>query len=292
MITGKLVIEQLVNGLVLGCMYASIASGLTLIWGTMKMLNFAHGEFYMIGGYFVFFALNFLGISGFWCLVLSVIVVLLLGMLFEKSIIEPLLNKPGWELSPLVVTVGASIAIQNGALKLWGEHIKNLPYYIEGTIEILGVRLAYQRLLILFVTASVMLGFWIYTKKSRFGLGLRAVAQDRDAAILMGINYKSVYTFTFGISCGMAALAAALLAPIFSISPWMGHAALTKGFIAVVLGGLGSFEGAILAGVLLGTVESLAVIFLSSEWKDVVSFSLFIIMLTLKPSGLFGTKEW
>jgi branched-chain amino acid transport system permease protein len=258
----------------------------------MKMLNFAHGEFYMIGGYFVFFALNFLGISGFWCLVLSVIVVLLLGMLFEKSIIEPLLNKPGWELSPLVVTVGASIAIQNGALKLWGEHIKNLPYYIEGTIEILGVRLAYQRLLILFVTASVMLGFWIYTKKSRFGLGLRAVAQDRDAAILMGINYKSVYTFTFGISCGMAALAAALLAPIFSISPWMGHAALTKGFIAVVLGGLGSFEGAILAGVLLGTVESLAVIFLSSEWKDVVSFSLFIIMLTLKPSGLFGTKEW
>ena len=292
MITGKLVIEQLVNGLVLGCMYASIASGLTLIWGTMKMLNFAHGEFYMIGGYFVFFALNFLGILGFWCLVLSVIVVLLLGMLFEKSIIEPLLNKPGWELSPLVVTVGASIAIQNGALKLWGEHIKNLPYYIEGTIEILGVRLAYQRLLILFVTASVMLGFWIYTKKSRFGLGLRAVAQDRDAAILMGINYKSVYTFTFGISCGMAALAAALLAPIFSISPWMGHAALTKGFIAVVLGGLGSFEGAILAGVLLGTVESLAVIFLSSEWKDVVSFSLFIIMLTLKPSGLFGTKEW
>jgi len=276
----------------LGCMYASIASGLTLIWGTMKMLNFAHGEFYMIGGYFVFFALNILGISGFWCLLLSVIIVLLLGMLFEKSIIEPLLNKPGWELSPLVVTVGASIAIQNGALKLWGEHIKNLPYYIEGTIEILGVRLAYQRLLILFVTASVMLGFWIYTKKSRFGLGLRAVAQDRDASILMGINYKSVYTFTFGISCGMAALAAALLAPIFSISPWMGHAALTKGFIAVVLGGLGSFEGAILAGVLLGTVESLAVIFLSSEWKDVVSFSLFIIMLTLKPSGLFGTKEW
>lgn len=292
MITGKLVIEQLINGLVLGCMYASIASGLTLIWGTMKMLNFAHGEFYMIGGYFVFFALNLFGISGFWCLVLSVILVLFLGMLFEKSVIEPLLNKPGWELSPLVVTVGASIAIQNGALKLWGEHIKNLPYYIEGTIEIFGIRLAYQRLLILFVTAFVMLGFWIYTKKSRFGLGLRAVAQDRDAAVLMGINYKSVYTFTFGISCGMAALAAALLSPIFSISPWMGHAALTKGFIAVVLGGLGSFEGAILAGVLLGTVESLAVIFLSSEWKDVVSFSLFIIMLTLKPSGLFGTKEW
>ena len=292
MITAKLVIEQLVNGLVLGCMYASIASGLTLIWGTMKMLNFAHGEFYMIGGYFVFFALNLLGLPGIWCLVIAVPIVMVLGMLFEKSIIEPLLGRPGWELSPLVVTVGASIAIQNGALKLWGEHIKNLPYYIDGTVEILGVRLAYQRLMILFVTSFVMLGFWVYTKKSRFGLGLRAVAQDRDAATLMGIDFKRVYTLTFGISCAMAALAAALLSPIFSISPWMGHAALTKGFIAVVLGGLGSFEGAILAGVLLGSVESLAVVFLSSEWKDVVSFSLFIVMLTLKPSGLFGSKEW
>jgi branched-chain amino acid transport system permease protein len=291
-ITSKLVIEQLLNGLVLGCMYASVASGLTLIWGTMKMLNFAHGEFYMLGGYVVFFAVTALGLPPLVGLLLAVTIVFAVGVLMEKAVIDPLLDKPGWELSPLVVTVGASIAIQNGGLKVFGERIKNLPYFVDGTLELFGIRMAYQRLLILSVTAVVMVGFWLFIKKARFGMGLRAVAQDRDAATLMGVSYKRVYTMTFGLSCGMAALAAALLAPIFSINPWMGHAALLKGFIAVVLGGLGSFGGAILAGMILGSVESIAVIVLSSEWKDVIAFAIFILVLTVRPSGLFGTKEW
>jgi len=291
-LASKLVIEQLLNGLVLGCMYASVASGLTLIWGTMKMLNFAHGEFYMVGGYVLYFATTAFGIPPLPGLVLAVVMVFVLGALLEKGVIEPLLKKPGWELSPLVATVGASIAIQNAALKFFGERFKNLPYFLDGTLELFGIRMAYQRIMIFSVTAAVMLGFWVFIKKARFGLGLRAVAQDRDAAILVGINFKTVYTINFGLSCGLAALAAGLLAPIFSINPWMGHAALTKGFIAVVLGGLGSFEGAILAGMILGTVESIAVITLSSEWKDVVAFAIFILVLTLRPSGLFGAKEW
>ena len=292
MFTGKLVVDQILNGLVLGCMYASMASGLTLIWGTMKMLNFAHGEFYMVGGYVLYFATTAFGISPLLGLALAVGIVFALGMLLEKGIIEPLLNKPGWELSPIVATVGASIAIQNGALKFFGERFKNLPYFVEGTLDIFGVRMAYQRVIIFSVTAVVMVGFWLFIKKARFGLGLRAVAQDRDAATLMGISFKRVYTINFGLSCGLAALAAALLAPIFSINPWMGLAALTKGFVAVVLGGLGSFGGAILSGMILGCAESIAVIVLSSEWKDVVAFAIFILVLTVKPSGLFGTKDW
>jgi len=291
-VTSRLIIEQLLNGLVLGCMYASMASGLTLIWGTMKMLNFAHGEFYMIGGYVLYFATTAFGVPPLAGLVLAVAIVFALGVLLEKGIIDPLLNRPGWELSPLVATVGASIAIQNGALKFFGERFKNLPYFVSGTLDIFGVRMAHQRIIIFVVTAAVMLGFWVFIKKARFGLGLRAVAQDRDAATLMGVNFKQVYTVYFGLSCGLAALAAALLAPIFSINPWMGHAALTKGFVAVVLGGLGSFEGAILAGMILGCVESIAVIVLSSEWKDVVAFAIFILVLTVRPSGLFGTKDW
>ena len=288
----KLVIDQLLNGLVLGCMYASVASGLTLIWGTMKMLNFAHGEFYMVGGYVLYFATTAFAIPPLPGLVIAVAVVFLLGALVEKGVIDPLLEKPGWELSPLVATVGVSIAMQNAALRLFGERFKNLPYFLDGNLEMFGIRMAYQRVMIFIVTAVVMLSFWAFIRKARFGLGLRAVAQDRDAAILMGINFKRVYTITFGLSCGLAALAAALLAPIFSINPWMGHAALVKGFIAVVLGGLGSFEGAILAGMMLGTVESISVIILSSEWKDIVAFAIFILVLTVRPSGLFGTKEW
>ena len=292
MITVKLVAEQLINGLVLGCMYAAVASGLTLIWGTMKMLNFAHGEFYMLGGYVLYFALSTFGIPPFISLVLAVAVVLALGILTQRAVIHPLLDRPGWELSPLVVTIGISIFLQNFALKIWGERFKNVPYFIDGTVDLFGIRMAYQRIIILTVTAVVMIGFWLFIKRSRFGIGLRATAQDRDAATLMGVNTKRIYTVTFGMSCALAALAAALLAPIFSINPWMGHAALLKGFITVVLGGLGSFEGAIIGGIILGTTESISVIVFSSEWKDVVAFALFIFVLIIRPSGLFGTKEW
>jgi branched-chain amino acid transport system permease protein len=292
MITSMVVFEQIMNGLVLGCMYASVASGLTLIWGTMKMLNFAHGEFYMLGGYVLYFALTVFGVPPLIALVLAVGIVLFLGMFTEKLVIHPLLDRPGWELSPLMVTIGISIFLQNLALRLWGERFKNVPYFLDGTFDLFGIRMAYQRLIIFVVTASVMLGFWAVLKKTKFGIGLRATAQDRDAATLMGVNAKKIYTITFGISCAMAALAAALLAPIFSVNPWMGHAALIKGFITVVLGGLGSFEGAILGGFILGTTESISVILLSSEWKDVVAFAIFILVLIVRPSGLFGTKEW
>jgi len=292
MITGKLVIEQLLNGMVLGCMYAAVASGLTLIWGTMKMLNFAHGEFYMIGGYVLYFGITSFGVPPILSLFLAVAIVYFLGMLIEKAVIHPLLDKPGWEISPLVATVGISIFFQNFALRIWGERFKNIPYFLDGTLDFFGIRMAYQRTIIFVVTAGVMLGFWAFIKKAKFGLGLRATAQDRDAATLVGINAKRIYTITFGLSCAMAALAAGLLAPIFSINPWMGHAALLKGFITVVLGGLGSFEGAILGGVLLGTAESVSVIVFSSEWKDVVAFAILILVLTIRPSGLFGTKEW
>jgi branched-chain amino acid transport system permease protein len=292
MITGKLIIEQVLNGLVLGCMYAAVASGLTLIWGTMKMLNFAHGEFYMLGGYALYFMLTSVGIPSAICLFLAMLIVFIVGVLVERLTIHPLLDKAGWELSPLVVTVGISIFLQNLALNIWGERFKNVPYFLDGGLDFFGIRMAYQRMLIFIVTASVMLGFWVFIKKAKFGIGLRATAQDRDAATLMGINVKKIYTITFGMSCAMAALAAALLAPIFSINPWMGNAALLKGFITVVLGGLGSFEGAILGGVILGTAESISVILFSSEWKDVVAFSIFILVLIIRPSGLFGTKEW
>jgi branched-chain amino acid transport system permease protein len=288
----KLIAEQLMNGLVLGSMYAIVASGLTLIWGTMKMLNFAHGELYMVGGYVLYFAFTIFGVHPFVGIFLAMLIVFTLGLLMERSILHPLLDKPGWDVSPLVATLGVSIFLQNFALKVWGERFKSVPYFIEGTVELAGFRIAYQRILILAVAAGVMLGFWVYVKRSRFGIALRATAQDRDAATLLGINAHRVYMITFGVSSGLAALAATMLAPLFLINPWMGIPPLLKAFIVVVLGGLGSFEGAILGGILLGTIESLAIVFLSSEWKDVVSFMVLILVLFLKPSGFFGTKEW
>ena len=167
-----------------------------------------------------------------------------------------------------------------------------MPYFIEGTLDFSGFRIAHQRILILIVAAAVMVWFWIYVKRSRFGMALRATAQDREAATILGINFHRIYLMTFGISSALAALAATMLAPLFLVNPWMGIPPLLKAFIVVVLGGLGSFGGAILGGFLLGSIESLAIVFLSSEWKDVAAFLVLIGFLVFKPSGFFGTKEW
>lgn len=287
-----IVIEQLLNGIVLGSMYALVASGLSLIWGSLKMLNFAHGEFYMLGGYAVFLLLFWTGMPAWLAILLALVAVYLIGVASERALIQPLLDKPGWDVSPIIVTLGISIFLQNLALRVVGERIQNIPYFIEGTLVFHGVRIAYQRLLIL-VTAVVVIAIFVaLLKTTRLGLALRATAQDRDAATLQSVNVYSIYAWTFGISAALAALAGAMLAPIASVNPWVGGALLGKAFVVCVLGGLGSLEGAILGGIMLGTVESVAVVAWSSQWKDVVSFMVLIAVLWVRPSGLFGTKEW
>lgn len=284
--------EQLINGLILGAMYALVASGLSLIWGSLKMLNFAHGEFYMLGGYMVFMAFTIMGMHPLIALIFTMVSVFLMGAILQHLLIRPLVDKPGWDVSHIVITLGISIFLQNFAHRVWGENFQNVPYFFNGTSTIFGLGISHQRILILVVTVLVIFLLITFLKKSRAGWALRATAQDRDAATLYGVDVQKVYMWTMGLSAALAALSAAMLAPIYSVNPWMGNAVLTKGFIVCVLGGLGSLEGAILGGILLATAESLGVLFWSSEWKDVVSFALLIIVLWIRPSGLFGTKEW
>lgn len=289
---GLEVIEQIVNGLVLGSMYTLVASGLSLIWGSLKMLNFTHGEFYMLGGFMTYLAITSMKLPPPIALLFAVIVVFILGAFFQKVFIRPLIDKPGWDVSHIVMTLGLSIFLQNFALNVWGEKVQNVPYFISGNLEVLGLRLSYQRIMILLVTIIVMFLLSFLLKKTRLGWALRATAQDRESATLYGINIHNVYMWTLGLSAALAALAAAMLTPIFSVNPWMGSAILTKGFIVCVLGGLGSLEGAILGGIILGTAESLCVLVWSSEWKDVVSIAILVLVLWFRPAGLFGTKEW
>ncbi|MGA2465721.1 MAG: branched-chain amino acid ABC transporter permease [Thermodesulfobacteriota bacterium] len=290
--TFGLFVDQIINGVVLGSMYSLYASGLTLIWGTMKLMNFAHGEYYMLGGYFVYFGVTLLGAPPVLSILITIGATFLIGLVTERLIIQPLLDKPTWETSSLVVTVGLSIFLQNFALKVWGERLKGIPYFIGGTLEIFGVRVAYHRLLILAVAILVLSLLLVLIKKTRFGMALRATAQEKNAAIMLGINFYRIYMVTFAASGAMAAVAATMLAPIFLISPWSGISCILKAFVVAVLGGLGSVEGAILGGIVLGIAENLSVIIFSSEWKDVVSFGILILVLTFRPSGFFGQKEW
>ena len=285
-------LEQIISGLITGASYALVGAGLSLIWGTLKMINFAHGEFYMLGGYALFLGVSVLGLHPALAAVGAVLVVMLISCITEKCLISSLIDKPGWDVSPFVITLGISIVLQNLALKVWGERFRNVPYFDSTIYEFLGIRISGQRLIILALSLIVFAVFMIFLKKTRMGWSLRATAQDRDAATLIGINVKAVYMWTFGLSGALASLAGALLAPIYSVNPWMGIPLLIKGFVVCVLGGLGSLEGAILAGFALGIAENLSVLFWTSEWKDVMSYSLFVIVLWVRPSGLFGDREW
>lgn len=287
----SLVVEQVLNGVILGSMYAMIACGLTLIWGTMRMLNFAHGEMYMAGGYFFFVASSITGMPLVVAALLAIILTFALGILLERSVIHPLLKTENWEFSTIVVTLGLSVILQNGALLIWRERVRQVPYFIDGVTNVAGVRISNQRLLI-FAVAVVTVGLmWALLKKSRFGLALRATSLDRDAATLYGINVNRIYSLTFGMAAALAALASVFLSSINSVNPWMGAPVMLKGFAVVVLGGLGSFQGAIIGGLLIGTIETLGVLFWSSQWREVISFSILIGVLWLRPWGLFGLKE-
>ena len=285
-------LEQIISGLISGASYALVGAGLSLIWGTLKMINFAHGEFYMLGGYALFLGGSVFGLHPALAALAAVLVVMVISCVTEKSLISSLLDKPGWDVSPFVITLGISIFLQNLALKVWGERFRNVPYFDSSIYEVLGVRISGQRLIILAVALIVIAVFMIFLKKTRMGWSLKATAQDREAATLIGINVKAIYMWTFGLSGALASLAGAMLAPIYSVNPWMGIPLLIKGFVVCVLGGLGSLEGAILAGFALGIAENLGVMFWTSEWKDVISYSLFVIVLWVRPSGLFGEKEW
>lgn len=288
----QLVGEQLINGLVLGAMYALMASGLSLVWGSLRMLNFAYGEFYMLGGYAFYFLYAVHRLPAPLAVLLTIGLIFGIGALVERVCIHPLLGKPRWDISPIIATVGLSIFLQNFALRAWGERFKNVPYVATGVLELVGMRIAYQRLVILGVAVLAVLVGAFLLRRTRLGMAIRATAQNRDAGVLMGVDVHAVYLWTMAISGSLAALAATMLAPIFSVNPWMGSALLLKVFVVCVLGGMGNLVGAILGGIILGTAESLTVVLWSSEWKDLTAFLLLLAILWFRPSGLLGTREW
>lgn len=288
--TFAIFLEQIINGLIIGSMYALIGSGIALVYGTMRVLNLAHGEFYMLGGYFVFFLAVTYGVPSYLAIPVAIVATFILGVLIQRLTIHYLMGKEGWMFSTIAATLGLSIFLQNAALLMFGEQFESVPYYLDGMIEIGSIRLPLQRLLILVVAIVTIGGMTYILKRTRLGWAIRATAQDRDAAAVVGIPAQRIYLITFGIAGALGAVAAAMLAPIYAINPWSGMPILLKGFVVVILGGLGSFPGAIAGGLLLGVVEAIGVQLTSSEWRDVIGFAMMIAVIWWRPWGLFGKK--
>jgi len=285
-------IEMIMSGVVTGTCYAMIGAGLSLIWGTLKMVNLAHGEYYMLGSYFLWTLLTVGNMPLIPAIIISIVGVVIFAAAVHFAAIRPLLRKPGWNMSPWILTLGLQILLQNLALKIWGELYRNVPYFWNTVFKPWNMfTMSGQRIIILTSTAVIILALMTVIKKTRLGRAIIATSQDGEYAMMMGINIKQIYFITYTISAGLAAVAGILLCPVYSVNPWMGATVQTKGLVVCILGGLGNIEGAIIAGILMGIVESIAVSAIGSEWRDAIAYIFLLGVLYMKPSGLFGKKK-
>lgn len=289
--TLALFIEQLANGLVSGSIYALMGGGLALIYGTMRVMNFAHGEFYMVGGYVFLLALTALGLHPVLAVALTIATVPMFAMATHQVLIQPLLAKGNWEVTTIVTTLGLSIALQSLALRTVGEEYHSVPYLARGSIDFGLFEMPTQRVLILVAAVVAIVAMELLLRYSRAGWALRATSQDRDAAMVVGISTRSVFLLAFALSGVLAAVSAVFLSPIQSINPWMGLPLSLKAFVVVILGGMGSFRGTILAGFLIGLVEAVGITLTSSAWRDMFAYGLLVVVLWFMPEGLFGERH-
>ena len=283
-------LQALIGGILEGGTYAIIALGLSLIFGVMDIVNLAHGELMMIGSYVTYWLFTLCGVDPFLSIPASMSVLFLTGWGIQKFALNPIMDDP---MMTLLSTYGFAILLENLALTLWTADYRMIatPYSTQA-LEIGGIVINLQRLVIISIVAVVMLGFHVLLRKTRFGKAMRACAQDREAALLMGINYKKIACLTFALCTAIAGIAGALYVTTHYITPLSGGLFTLKAFSVVVLGGMGSVIGATVGGFLLGISEALASLYISTTYKDMIGFLLLLVMLIMKPSGLFGKKTW
>jgi branched-chain amino acid transport system permease protein len=283
-------LQHLLNGLLLGSTYSLLGIGLTLVFGLMNVVNFAHGEFYTLGAYAVWSALVLTGVNLFVAIPLAIAVGAALGALCEWVLLRPLL---GASIdTTMLVMIGLWIALQNAELLTWGGVAKSVPAPFPATPLVLGpMSVSPLRLFVFAVAGLLILGAHLLLARTRLGRAMRATFQDRETAALMGVSIERIHTATFALGAGLAAAAGALLGPVFLVYPSMGDLASLKAFCVVILGGLGNFAGAAVGGVLLGIAEELGAGYLSSGYRDAVGFVLIVAVLLFRPSGLFARAE-
>ena len=287
------ILQQVFYGVVLGANYVLIAAGFSLIWGVVGVLNLAHGEFFMLGAFISYFVFNWLGGSLFLPTAVAILLIFLLGTVCEKATIEPIRRhkKTDYEMGTLMMTIGLSMFFQNLALNVFGPKYKGIPLFFGGSLQLGPILMTYDQLAILTIALVLIILLMSLFKFTRMGLSMRAVSDNPEAAALAGISINRTLYVSFGLSAALAGAAGALLVPIYNAYPTVGANVILLAFSIVIFGGLGSVKGAIYAGFLIGILESLAVLFISSSWKDVIVFLVVILILTFRPRGLMGTKE-
>ena len=286
------ILQYLINGISIGAVYAIIALGYTMVYGIAKMLNFAHGDVIMVGAYISFCVTNYLGLPAIVSVVAAMAVCTVLGIVIEGLAYKPLRGTSS--LAVLITAIGVSYFLQNAAQLIWTSNSKNFTSVVtmepirlfDGKLLITG-----EVLLTVSVSVLVMIGLTLFTGKTRTGKAMRAVAEDRAAAQLMGINVNRTISMTFAIGSALAAIAGILMcSTIKTLMPTTGSMPGIRAFTAAVFGGIGSIPGAMIGGILLGIIETLSKAYISPQFSDAIVFSVLIVILLVKPAGLLGKQ--
>ena len=284
-------IQSAYSGVLYGSVYGLMALGLTVIWGAMRLLNLAHGSLYLVGGYVGWTVVNRLSMPVEAAVPVSIAGAAIAGLLMYGFFLRPLVGRPGWDSATLITTVGVGIALEAGALLVYGPQVKDFPSLISGSFIYEKVLITYQGLLVMAVAAVCLLSVSTYMRMSRRGMAIRAVSQDVDAAKLMGIPIDTTFAIVIALSAGLAGLAGVLLSSTFYLSPTSGFTPMILAVVVTILGGLGSIKGTVVAAYSIGLIESFVNVYAGPSWGLPVLFGTMIVVLTLRPNGLFGVGE-
>ena len=279
-------LQQTMNGLMVGSVYLLMALGLTLIYSILHIPNFAHGHKYMVGAYITYYLLSLYGFNYWIAILISMAAVAVLGMVVERFLFRPLADAP--HLSSFLAALGVIIILENLAVLFWGGDWKRFPFLpYEEIINIMGFSMTLQRLLVIVVSLFIMVFLQLFISYTKLGSSIEAVAEDSEAARLVGININRARLLSFGISSALAAAAASLVAPVYAVSPGMGFLPLLKAFVAIIIGGMGSVKGAVVGSYILGLTENYVGGYISIAYTDLFSFSVLVVILTFRPEGIF-----
>lgn len=282
----EFLLQQTLNGLTLGGIYSLVALGLTLVYGILHVPNFAHGALYMAGAFVSFHLMQAYGFNYWLAMLGSAVVVAVIATVAERLVFHPLRHASG--LHPMIAAIGVLLFLEAGAQAIWGADFHRMQTPYTGILELGGVTAPVQRLLIIGAAFGLMIVLHLFLTRTVLGSTIVAMAQNRDGASLVGIDANKVSMLTFAISGVLAAVAATLYAPINLVYPAMGHLVITKAFVIIILGGMGSVPGAILGGLIIGFAESFGAFYISTDYKDIIAFALLVAILSLRPQGLFA----
>jgi branched-chain amino acid transport system permease protein len=283
-----ILLEILFWGIYAGCIYILLATGLNLIFGVMKVVNFAHGEFLMIGAYITATVFLLTGLNPYLIIIISMLALIAIGAVVERLCFRPILGTG--KLNEIFLSIGLIYIFQNATAMIWGDQWQSIKSPYQGiSVPIGSLNVPLDYIIIMVVTAALLCSLYLFLKKTKTGREMRATSQNRKGALLVGINVERIDVLSFGFGCALAAAAGTLWVVSGQVfNPYMGSIPAVKAFAIIILGGLGSIPGAIVGGLIYGVAENGAAYFLGGVWKDAISFVILIVVLVLKPTGLFG----